>query len=157
LKVSKQFTTTQELIMRKFNVISALMFTCFVISSAPAQAQTRTALAESYAYLVNASRVIRGKSPVAQKKSITWANKQKTRAVKNAMLREIQVSQDYFSSASSDNACQAYAYLKNTRFRLFEGRSENHSSLVNKCLNMDEPTYKQEIDKDLSDLFGSLR
>lgn len=143
--------------MRKFNIISALMFACFVISSAPVQAQTRTELAESYAYLVNASRVIRGKSPVAQKTSIAWANKQKTRTVKNAMLKEIQVSQNYFSSASSNNACQAYAYLKNTRYRLFEGRSENHSKLVNTCLNMDEPTYRQEVDKDLSDLFGSLR
>ncbi|WP_414578822.1 hypothetical protein [Anabaena sp. CCY 9402-a] len=143
--------------MRKFNVVSALMLTCFVISSAPAQAQTRVALAESYAYLVNASRVIRGKSPVANKTSIAWANRRKTRAVKDAMLREIRVSQSYFSSASSNNACQAYAYLKNTRYRLFEGRSQSHSGLVNTCLNMDEPTYRQEIDKDLSDLFGSLR
>lgn len=143
--------------MCKFNVVSALMLTCFVISSAPAQAQTRVEIAESYAYLVNASRVIRGRSPVPHKQSIAWANKRKTRAVKDAMLQEIRVSQNYFSSASSNNACQAYAYLKNTRFRLFEGRSENHSSLVNTCLNMDEPKYKQEVDKDLSDLFGSLR
>ncbi|MBD2493597.1 hypothetical protein [Nostoc sp. FACHB-280] len=143
--------------MRKFNVISALMFTCFVISSAPAQAQTRTAIAESFAYLVNASRVIRGESPVDSQQAINWANSHNTREVKDAMLQQIQVSQGYFSSASSDNSCQAYAYLKNTRFRLFEGRHEDHSSLVSKCLNMDEPTYKQEIDKDLSDLFGSLR
>jgi hypothetical protein len=143
--------------MRKFNVVSALMLTCFVISSNPAQAQTRVALAESYAYLVNAGRAIRGESLGDTQESINWANSNTTREVKNAMLQEIQNAQDYFSSASSDNACQAYAYLKNTRFRLFEGRSEEHYSLVNKCLNMDEPTYKQEVGKDLSDLFGSLR
>lgn len=143
--------------MRKFKVVSALMLTYFVISSTPAQAQTRTALAESYAYLVNAGRAIRGESPVDPQESITWANSNTTREVKDAMRQEIQNSQDYFSSASSDNACQAYAYLKNTRFRLFEDRSQEHTSLVNACLNMDEPTYKQEVDKDLSDLYGSLR
>ncbi|MBH8574874.1 hypothetical protein I8752_17970 [Nostocaceae cyanobacterium CENA369] len=143
--------------MGKFNFLSALMFTCFLIFSAPVQAQTRLAIAESYAYLVNAGRAIRGESIVDLQESINWANSSTTRDVKDAMLQEIKNAQDYFSSASSDNACEAYAYLKNTRYRLFEGRSEEHSSLVNKCLNMDEPTYRKEIDKDLSDLFGSLR
>jgi hypothetical protein len=143
--------------MRKFNFVSALMLTYFVISSNPAQAQTRVEIAESYAYLVNAGKTIRGESIVDQQELINWANSHTTRDVKDAMLQEIQNAQDYFSSATSDNACQAYAYLKNTRFRLFEGRSEEHYSLVNKCLNMDEPTYKQEVGKDLSDLFGSLR
>ncbi|MEA5618044.1 hypothetical protein VB711_09370 [Cronbergia sp. UHCC 0137] len=142
--------------MRKFNVVKALIVTCFVVSSAPAQAQTRTAMAESFAYLANAGLVIGGESPMDSQILINWANSTNTREVKNVMLKLIQASQSKFSSASSDNACQAYAYLKNTRYRLFEGRTEDHSSLVNTCLNMDEPTYRQQIDKDLSDLFGSL-
>ncbi|MBD2456663.1 hypothetical protein H6G80_21605 [Nostoc sp. FACHB-87] len=142
--------------MRKFNIFSAFMFTCFLISATPAQAQTRVAVAESYAYLVNAGRAIRGESLVDTQESINWANSSTIPEVKRAMLQEITSSQEYFSFASSDNACQAYGYLKNTRFRLFEGRTENHSSLVNTCLNMDEPTYQKEIAKDLSDLLGSI-
>ncbi|MEA5618042.1 tetratricopeptide repeat protein [Cronbergia sp. UHCC 0137] len=117
-----------------------------------AQAQTHTALAESYAYWINAGLIIRGISPRDLQTLINWANSKNTIEVKNEMIRQIPISGDYFSSASNDKVCEAYAYLKNIRFKLLESRSEDHSRLINTCLSMDEATYRQQIDEDRSDI-----